>query len=171
MQISKEDAVQIRVTAAVSGLPVKDIQDIKAPELSFSSKRSSAYANPNSAAPPRAAIESSFLSVSSNQDELVHQLEEGSVDDVFEITPQPLRKFSTTNPPSLNIASRFNSVSSQKIYHKDFDNEFIEITPLSSIPFFKITQFTGRISLHFIKETHLSLDNDAMSGMGGSFSS
>jgi hypothetical protein len=138
--------------------------------------------------------------VSSNQDDLVHELEEGSasrldsasrfdnepegertplpprksisciplgIEGEGETTPLPSRKSISNLPPA-----RLNSLSSQKLNQKSIwqtssSNEFIEITPLSLLPSYKITNFEGRISMHFIKETHLSLEQNTMSGMGG----
>jgi hypothetical protein len=183
VQISKDDGVQVCLTAMVSGQPTKDIQDIKAPIISRDvSVRSSIAALPNIIR-PALAMGASQSSVSSNQDELVHELEEGddfdggmSAAELEEggATPLPLRKSqqaSHSNNPILKIAGRADSVSSRRFQVSrssiSTNEVFVEITPLSTLPFAKITQFTGRISLHFIKETHLTLETSPMNGMGG----
>jgi hypothetical protein len=161
------------VTAAVTGQPLKDIQDIKAPDLSFSARcsdRASIGSTPVIRIADRMLSESN---ISNNQDDLVHELEERSareVEEEGEMTPLAQRKSISGIP--LGSAQRLNSISSQKLNQRSIlqtssTNEFIEITPLSLLPSYKITNFEGRISMHFIKETHLSLEQNTMSGMGG----
>lgn len=47
------------------------------------------------------------------------------------------------------------------------DRPFIEITPLSFIPGRTPTRYLGKLSLHFVKETHILHDTTVSSGMGG----
>ncbi|KAF9925777.1 hypothetical protein FBU30_004483 [Linnemannia zychae] len=44
---------------------------------------------------------------------------------------------------------------------------FIEMTPLSFIPGRTPTRYLGKLSLHFVKETHILHDTTVSSGMGG----
>ncbi|KAG0238402.1 hypothetical protein BGW42_005635 [Actinomortierella wolfii] len=44
---------------------------------------------------------------------------------------------------------------------------FIEMTPLSFIPGRTPTRYLGKLSLHFVKETHILHDGTVSSGMGG----
>ncbi|KAG0266778.1 hypothetical protein DFQ27_009447 [Actinomortierella ambigua] len=44
---------------------------------------------------------------------------------------------------------------------------FIEVTPLSFIPGRTPTRYLGKLSLHFVKETHILHDGTVSSGMGG----
>lgn len=47
------------------------------------------------------------------------------------------------------------------------DRPFIEMTPLSFIPGRTPTRYLGKLSLHFVKETHILHDTTVSSGMGG----
>jgi len=47
------------------------------------------------------------------------------------------------------------------------DRPFIEMTPLSFIPGRTPTRYLGKLSLHFVKETHILHDATVSSGMGG----
>ncbi|KAF9436766.1 hypothetical protein BGZ76_003039 [Entomortierella beljakovae] len=47
------------------------------------------------------------------------------------------------------------------------DRPFIEMTPLSFIPGRTPTRYLGKLSLHFVKETHILHDSTVSSGMGG----
>ncbi|KAG0369375.1 hypothetical protein BC939DRAFT_466104 [Gamsiella multidivaricata] len=47
------------------------------------------------------------------------------------------------------------------------DRPFIEVTPLSFIPGRTPTRYLGKLSLHFVKETHILHDATVSSGMGG----
>ncbi|KAG0267474.1 hypothetical protein BG011_004508 [Mortierella polycephala] len=47
------------------------------------------------------------------------------------------------------------------------DRPFIEITPLSFIPGRTPIRYLGKLSLHFVKETHILHDSTVSSGMGG----
>ncbi|KAG0293774.1 hypothetical protein BGZ98_002044 [Dissophora globulifera] len=47
------------------------------------------------------------------------------------------------------------------------DRPFIEMTPLSFIPGRPPTRYLGKLSLHFVKETHILHDATVSSGMGG----
>ncbi|KAF9970101.1 hypothetical protein BGZ73_007287 [Actinomortierella ambigua] len=46
-------------------------------------------------------------------------------------------------------------------------HKFIEVTPLSFIPGKTPTRYLGKLSLHFVKETHILHDGTVSSGMGG----
>ncbi|KAG0065933.1 hypothetical protein BGZ89_007798 [Linnemannia elongata] len=47
------------------------------------------------------------------------------------------------------------------------ERPFIEMTPLSFIPGRTPTRYLGKLSLHFVKETHILHDTTVSSGMGG----
>lgn len=173
VQISKDDGVQVCLTAMVSGQPTKDAQVIKAPSIS----RETSFRSPSLSEgllyfeqrPVFPDLKSNRSSVSSNQDELVHEFEEG--ENEIELTPtQERRNESQTNinNSALRRSSHYNSRSSQRFRGSPMALEgVIEITPLASLPS-QISHFNGRISLHFIKETHLAFETcSGMNGMGG----
>jgi uncharacterized protein YbjQ (UPF0145 family) len=180
--------VQVCLTALVSGQ--SSFQDIEPPNILEYIQQSERFSATNRKFSSQKAVDAaaSFIeeaSMSDNQDELVHELEEGEDEADVASDGTPARN----NPalhPRLSRASRLpNQQSLEHVYsqssvrwdhsatlqsqQQDFcDAPNIEVTPLSQVPFTRIISFLGRISLHFIKETHLIFESHSgMNGMPG----
>lgn len=137
-------------------------------------------------------------SESNDQDELVHELEVGEdekdiEDDKIATSSSEVRRFNSTGHRFSQVSFKQDSIGRSSHSRSKLDGRvpsqmsitggtlnraqsfsslspigIVEISPLSFIPLSKLEVFLGRISLHFIKETHLVYESlSGMNGMGG----
>lgn len=180
IRIPTDLQVQVCLTAVIYGQNIKTFQEIAAPGFS----RGSNTFNPalNRSGPVPGTLQKngddqvSLRSMENDDENLAMQLgnssdselgiDTESINLVTQVsTPPPNRESATKKVDARTSAAEGTLPGTIPLNH-------IEITPSSRLPSHlnlkpTIDRFLGRISLHFIKETHLVFDIPALNGMGG----